>query len=607
MDHIQKIKKCYICARECSIQEGGSGQCRKYTVRKGQLVEIAPDQYLVVCCISIETMPVLHFYPKGKFLQITTTGCNFDCPGCISTVLVKEVGLSNTALQHKTADQIIKQAKEEECLGISFLMNDPLASYFTFLNVAKKAKRANLLVGCSSNGYFTYESSRLLAPYLDFINIGIKGFSDAEYKNCGGNSIENVLERIRTFDNHGIHLEVSYTYKRGDEAAIENFASWLRESGYNIPLQIMRYIPLEGAAPELEPTINEAEHLCRALKQKLNHVYLFNSPGTEFLDTYCPECGNILIERDFYGPMGAKTKKINVNNERKCPKCNHLIPIPGLQKRDGYMEKAFEGGYPFTRALEMIQAILIASGVNKLSHVVKVWEKVLTENYLDNLHNDLQSIDQYILTIKKFAGYVGAEEKATELISYMQGKVAEIREKLQGVTNRPRVYYAMGKPLFCLKGERFENQLVTAAGGISVNKEIMGDGRPGMTITVEEINRLNPEVIFISSFLSNTPDDFYRECMTKGIKVDAVSSKRIFTHAYPNWDFGSPRWILGLMNMANILHPELFKFDLFEEAKYFYSNFYNTKFEPELINLSFAKPANNWKWNVDNSNQEVSN
>ena len=596
MDNIQKVIKCHICANECSIKEGATGLCGKYTVDKGELTEIAPDRYLVVCCISIETMPMLHFYPQGKFLQITTTGCNFNCPGCVSTVLVKELDIHSTALQYKTAEQIIEKAKEENCIGISFLMNDPLASYFTFLNVAKAAKAANLLVGCSTNGYFTNKSLTQLVPYLDFANIGIKGFSDEDYKLCGGNSIKPVLKSIKTLYDSGVHLEVSCTCKKADEASVENFASWLNESGYNIPLQMMRYIPLEGADPGLEPTINQAEQLCKSLKEKLSNVYLFNSPGTEFLNTYCPECGSLLIERDFYGPMGAKVKEVYLNSDGKCPKCSHLFKIKGFKKRDGYKEKAFEGGYPFTRALEMIQAILIASGVEKLSDVVKVWEKVLIGNELDNLHHDLQAINKYISTIKKFAGYVGADKKASELTLYMQGKVDEINEKLKNVTTRPRVYYVMGKPLFGLKGERFENQLVTAAGGISINKELQGDGRPGMTITVQEINNLNPEVIFISSFLCNTIDDFYRECMTLGIKVDAVMSKRIFTHTYPNWDFGSPRWILGLMNIANILHPEVFKFDMYEEANTFYKLFYNTEFKPEFINLSFAKPANNWKW-----------
>ncbi|MDD2504633.1 MAG: radical SAM protein, partial [Clostridia bacterium] len=197
----------------------------------------------------------------------------------------------------------------------------------------------------------------------------------------------------------------------------------------------MRYIPLEGAVPGLEPTIKEAELLCQALKQKLNCVYLFNSPGTGYLDTYCPECGNVLIARDFYGPMGAKTRKINSSSEGKCLQCDNYISIPGLQPRDGYKEKAFEGGYPFTRALEMIQAILIASGVDRLTDVVKVWEKILSdENGLNNLHHDLNSINRYISAIRKFAGYIGADEKAKELTLYMQNKIDEINEKLVNAT-----------------------------------------------------------------------------------------------------------------------------------------------------------------------------
>lgn len=596
MDNIQKIVKCNICARECYIKEGAKGWCGKYTIKNGNLTEILPDSYLVICCISIETMPMLHFYPKGKFLQITTTGCNFNCPGCVSTVLVKELGTNNSALQYKTPGQIIEMAKQENCIGISFLMNDPLASYFTFLNVAKAAKQANLLVGCSTNGYFTENSSRQLAPYLDFINIGIKGFSDNDYKDCGGESIKPVLKSIKIFHELNVHIEISCTYKKDDDVSIKKLALWMEKSGYNIPLQIMRYIPLEGADPRLESTVSQAEKICQSLKEFISYVYLFNSPGTDFLNTYCPNCGSLLIERDFYGPMGAKVKEIYLGSDCKCPKCKNYVPIKGLQTRADYKEKAFEGGYPFTRALEMIQAILIACGVDNLDDVVKVWVKMLEGDNMNHLHHDLQSIEQYILTVAKYAKHVGLDEKATELTSYMKEKVSEIKEKLKNVKNKPRVYYAMGKPLFCIKDERFENQIVTAAGGISVNKEIKGDGRPGFNITVEELNRLNPDVIFISSFLSNTTEDFYHDCVISGIKVNAVLSKRIFTHPYPNWDFGSPRWILGLMNIANILHPGIFKFDIYSEANNFYRLFYNIDFNPCCINLSFAKPTNNWQW-----------
>lgn len=598
MDHFQEVTTCYICARGCRIKEGETGFCGKYTVDRGHLTETAPDKYLVICCISIETMPMLHYYPKGKFLQITTTGCNFQCPGCVSTTLVKELDQNSCAMQHKTAEEIVEKAKQENCIGISFLMNDPLASYFTFLNVARKAKKENLLVGCSSNGYFSKKSAEQIAPYLDFINIGIKGFSDEAYGVCGAGSLQPVLESIRIFYSNNVHIEISSTYKKGDEEGLEKTASWLADLDCNIPLQVMRYIPLEGAVPEWEPSIRKAEGKCRQLR-KLPYVYLFNSPGTDLLNTYCPHCGRLLVERDFYGPMGSKVRKVHLTSDASCPECGAMIPILGVAERDGYAEKPFEGGYPFTRALEMVQAILIASGVNRMKDVAAVWERILTGDEFDRLHHDFQSLSRYLLTIEKFAGYIEKETKARELISYMNEKVHEIKLKTNGLSNKPRVYYAMGKPLFCLMGERFENQMVTAAGGISVNKEIRGDGRPGLSITVEELNQLNPEFIFISSFLSNSIDDFYDECLKKGIKVDAVRSKRIFTHTYPGWDFGSPRWILGLMNIANILHPDLFQFEIFEEAEKMYRAFYGIGFQPELINLSFAKPACTWKWEPD--------
>ncbi|WP_027400585.1 radical SAM protein [Anaerovorax odorimutans] len=594
MDNISEVKNCYICSRECNMSENRIGACGKYTLKDGKIKEIAENKYLVICGISIETMPILHFHPKGKFLQITTIGCNFNCPGCVSSVMVKELGPDSSALKYKTPSEIIETAKKENCIGISFVMNDPLASYFTFLEVAKKAKEANLLVGCSTNAYFTEKSANEIAEYIDFINVGVKGFNDESYKLCGANEIKPVLENIITFFNKGIHLEISCMYKKGDNENLEKLAVWMSNLNKDIPLQIMRYIPLEDAIVELEPTINEAENLCEKLSTILNYVYLFNTPGTRFLNTYCPECKNIIIERDFYGPMGAKV--INSTTNSACSKCGNKISIKGLKEREPFKEDGFNGGYPFTRALEMIQAILITSGVNKLSDVVKVWEIILQDNGIENLHEDIQFLDSYLCSIEKFAGYCGAEEKAKLLASYMREKINEINKKVETVKNKPRVYYCMGKPLFCLNAGRFENQLVTAAGGISVNREKKIDGRPGKSISVDELNELNPDVIFISSFLSNNIDDFYRDCLEMGVKVNAVYSKRIFTHTFPNWDFGSPRWLLGLMNIANILHPDVFKYNMMDEAQEFYNKFYKTEFIPKSLNLSFGKPNNNWNW-----------
>jgi ABC-type Fe3+-hydroxamate transport system substrate-binding protein len=154
----------------------------------------------------------------------------------------------------------------------------------------------------------------------------------------------------------------------------------------------------------------------------------------------------------------------------------------------------------------------------------------------------------------------------------------------------------MGKPLFCIKAERMENQLVETAGGMSVNRKLEIVGRPGETISVDKLNGLNPEVIFISAFLSSSVDDFYEDCLQAGVTVDAVKNRRIYVHPAPGWDFGSPRWVLGLMHIANVLHPEVFQYDMLSEADKFYREFYNVPFLSGEINRSFSKPSSTWRF-----------
>ncbi len=98
---------CTICERGCWIREGGTGACGMYKNQRGEISEIFPDRFLVTCPISVETMPMLHYHPAGKFLQISTIGCNFDCPACISTILVKETGCFSQSLRNMTPEEVV--------------------------------------------------------------------------------------------------------------------------------------------------------------------------------------------------------------------------------------------------------------------------------------------------------------------------------------------------------------------------------------------------------------------------------------------------------------------------------------------------------------------
>ncbi len=189
--------QCPICENRCPVADGQIGKCGQYRRDGEAMLECHPDRYLIVCPIVIETMPMLHFHPGSKFLQISTVGCNFDCPGCISTTLVQDMDPASNLLKHLTPEQVVAAAGQHECLGITFLMNDPLASLDTFLRVAQTARRAGLLVGCATNGYFTEPSLECLLPFIDFINIGVKGLTEQAYLACGGHAPAPVLRSLR--------------------------------------------------------------------------------------------------------------------------------------------------------------------------------------------------------------------------------------------------------------------------------------------------------------------------------------------------------------------------------------------------------------------------
>ncbi|WP_031479205.1 radical SAM protein [Maridesulfovibrio frigidus] len=590
---------CHVCENECRISQGSIGRCGRYENENGIISEIYQDKYLIVCPIKIETMPMLNFHPGGRFLQLSTVGCNFDCPGCISTVIVREMNPESKALQPLSPEQVIDKAIQNDCKGIAFLMNDPLAAFETFISVATLAKSKGLLVGCSSNGYFSLESVKRILPVIDFINIGIKGLSEKDYRACSGfKGFAPVLRNIKMLHEAGVHIELACIHKKYNGPELLELCSVIKKISAKIPMQVMRFIPLEGADPEQEPLIRETESFSQKMREFLDYVYVFNSPGTKELDSCCSKCGETVVHRDFYGPMGARLLKISATNlqDIKCPKCEHSSGICGKAEVTDFRENDFQGGYPFTRALEIVESILIAIGAENKSEVVHVWEHLLCNNKMQDLHHGIQRVDKYLDLIRSFGSLIYREKAANELVSYLEDKTALVKLACSNQPHRPRVYYVMGKPQFCIKGERFENNLVEICNGISVNKEIEISGRPGMTIDQEIVEKLNPEIIFISAFISNSPTDFYNECVDKNIRIDAVRNKRIHTAPIPSSDFGGPRWILGLMNIANEMYKGAFAFDISKEAEAFHNRFYGGIFNLEDVNRSFGKPDSTWTW-----------
>jgi pyruvate formate lyase activating enzyme len=175
-----------------------------------------------------------------------------------------------------------------------------------------------------SNGYINEKPLSDLIPYIDAFNIDIKAFTDEFYRKQTKSSLKPVLNTIRQIHSAGKHLELTNLIIPGLNDNPEIFKELLNEiikiSGKNTVLHLSRYFP------NYKMKRNETPHdtmmnLFHIAEQFLNYVYIGNMINTEGNNTYCPNCGELLIIRNRY-----MSRLIGITNS-KCDKCNLKIPI----------------------------------------------------------------------------------------------------------------------------------------------------------------------------------------------------------------------------------------------------------------------------------------
>ncbi|HHS49097.1 MAG TPA: radical SAM protein [Desulfurella acetivorans] len=547
--------KCNICEFRCDIQESGCGICGMYENKNGQIVERFKNAYLFINPISIETQPMLHFFPNHKFLQLGSIGCNFKCEGCVSNVFVKHAEVFKNALKILSAEEIIQKALRENSKGIVFGINEPTMQYFSLLDLAKKAKESKLLFGISTNLYYTKGALEELMKYLDFVNVGLKGYTQTTYKKfCKALDSKPVFRNIVYLFKNNVYFEVSIPHVKGNEIELINVAKFLSKLSHHIPMQVMRFVPFDNASAELEPSISESEELVEKLKRYLDYVYLFNSPGTKYLNTTLDEFS---IKRYFYGPMGAHIASAT-------GKPTHIV---GNICKKNFEEDGFFGGYRLTRAIEMVVGILNALGVKDKKTITFVIGTILRDrDFLAFFHEtqdgENTNLENYFDVVNLLAKISNTD--SSKLVNFYSEVLEDVKQKRKNVDKKLKSYYVMGTPIFALNTHRFENKLASFVGLETI--KLTKEGKPGVNITHEELIAYNPDIVFISGFISCKEEDFYAYCQTHNININAIKTKKVFRLPF-GWDFGTVEWIFGLMFIANAAYPDIYSFDI--ENKYY--------------------------------------
>ncbi|HDI74637.1 MAG: AmmeMemoRadiSam system radical SAM enzyme [Thermoprotei archaeon] len=339
MEHYSTVKKavlyeklrggkarCLVCERKCVLREGEKGFCKTRVNIGGDIYTLVYGDLSALESRPIEIKPFFHFWPGSTAITFSTWSCNFTCPWCQNWTLSRaEPNPSRASCipPEKVVEKALKWGDEGTC--VSF--NEPILLFEYSLDVFKLARTRGLYNTYVSNGYITLQALKMLIKAgLDGLKIDVKGDAEA-YRKYNSADVNVVWRNAREAKRMGVHVEIVYLVVTkatdSENMIIETIERHLKELGPDTPIHFTRYYP-EYMYHEPPTKIEKLEWAYKQAKRMgVNYPYIGNVPGHPYENTYCPECGELLIRR-----YGAKVIEYNLK-DKKCPKCGTSIPVTG--------------------------------------------------------------------------------------------------------------------------------------------------------------------------------------------------------------------------------------------------------------------------------------
>jgi pyruvate formate lyase activating enzyme len=315
--------QCQLCPRRCVVPEGGRGLCRVRENRGGTYYTLIYGAPCAVQIDPIEKKPFFHVLPSSGTFSIATAGCNLKCKFCQNWE-ISQVKPEETINYDMSPEDVVAMAERYGCQSIAFTYSEPTIFYEYMLEIAKLAKERDIMPVYHSNGFINPEPLRELCQYLEAANIDLKSFTNEYYEDICFGKLNPVLETLKILKEQGVWLEITNLVVptlNDDPEEIKAMCQWIKDNlGPDVPLHFSRFYPmykLKNLPPTPIKTLEKAREI--ALETGLHYVYIGNVPGHEGENTYCPDCGKLLIRR-----FGFSILENHINNG-KCEYCGQEI------------------------------------------------------------------------------------------------------------------------------------------------------------------------------------------------------------------------------------------------------------------------------------------
>ena len=199
---------------------------------------------------------------------------------------------------------------------------------------------------------------------------------------------------------------------------------------------------------------------------------------------------------------------------------------------------------------------------------------IMVDGSLKNLKNTYEFLGELL----------DEKERVKDLGEYCESTIKEAEKIVSKIPEeqKKKVYYAAGEDgLRTYSAENIHSEIINLAGGVNIVNIKAENGYP--QVSIEQLLNWNPDII-IANKLEARGGETNEAIRTKILKnnrmvnLKAVKEKNVYEVpcAPFNW-VGQPpsvARILGVKWLGNLLYPNEFDFDIKEEAKEFYKNFY---------------------------------
>lgn len=285
------MAKCEVCFRHCNIEDGSLGFCGARTAKDGKVIAKNYGKITGLALDPIEKKPLNRFFPGSSILSVGSFGCNLRCPFCQNYDIswsdnVKRLEKECEYVSPKELVDLALDTRAKGNIGIAFTYNEPLVCYEYVRDTAKLAHQKGLVCVLVTNGTAALPVLEELIPYIDAMNIDLKGFTDRYYRDVLKGDRAMTMDFIREAVRR-CHVELTTLIVPGENDTrdeMREISGWIAglqpvyggKTGRDIPLHISRFFPRYRMTDRKATDVRLVYELAETARENLRYVHTGN-------------------------------------------------------------------------------------------------------------------------------------------------------------------------------------------------------------------------------------------------------------------------------------------------------------------------------------------